>query len=144
MTVKPKAGYLDALRAHRRIAVTIVLGVGLAVGGCGGDSEDSTSTTTSTTGGNQAPTMSGSPALQAVQGQTYSFSPSATDPNGDALTFSIAQRNPVGASYDVYPAAGPSTAKVVKVAWNCSRTIYGRKANTENVQTERIVISRQG
>ena len=72
--------------------MTIVLGVGLAVGGCGGDSEDSTSTTTSTTGGNQAPTISGSPALQAVQGQTYSFSPSATDPNGDALTFSIANR----------------------------------------------------
>lgn len=88
---------------------------------------------------------------------TYVFSPGAQTltrtKNGtskvmlkgcDALTFSIAQRNPVGGSYDVYPAAGPSTAKVVNVAWNCSRTIFGRKANTENVQTARIVIRRQG
>jgi hypothetical protein len=62
----------------------------------------------------------------------------------DALTFAIAQRNPMGGSYDVYPTASPSTAKVVNVAWNCSRTILGRKANTENVQTARIVIRRQG
>src|SRR5262245_6003245 len=62
----------------------------------------------------------------------------------DALTFSIAQRNPVGGSYDVYPTATPATAKVVNVAWNCSRMILGHKANTENVQTARIVIRRQG
>jgi hypothetical protein len=62
----------------------------------------------------------------------------------DTLTFAIAQRNPVGGSYDVYPAATPATAKVVNVKWNCSRTIYGRKANTENVQTARIVIRKQG
>ena len=62
----------------------------------------------------------------------------------DALTFSIAQRNPVSGSYDVYPTATPATAKVVNVAWNCYRTILGHKANTENVQTARIVIRRQG
>jgi len=62
----------------------------------------------------------------------------------DSLTFSIAQRNPIGGSYDVYPTATPATAKVVNVAWNCSRTILGHKANTENVQTARIVIRRQG
>jgi hypothetical protein len=62
----------------------------------------------------------------------------------DSLSFAIAQRNPVGGSYDVYPTATPATAKVVNVSWNCSRTILGRKANTENVQTARIVIRRQG
>ena len=62
----------------------------------------------------------------------------------DTLTFAIAQRNPINGSYDVYPAASPDTAKVVNVAWNCSRTILGRKANTENVQTARIVIRKQG
>lgn len=62
----------------------------------------------------------------------------------DTLTFAIAQRNPVNGSYNVYPAASPATAKVVNVAWNCSRTILGRKANTENVQTARIVIRKQG
>jgi hypothetical protein len=62
----------------------------------------------------------------------------------DALSFTIAQRNPVNGSYDVYPAATPITAKVVNVSWNCSRKLLGFKANTENVQTARIVIRRQG
>jgi len=88
---------------------------------------------------------------------TYQFDPNAAtltrSKNGitktlltgcDTLTFTIAQRNPVGGSYDVYPAATPATAKVVSVSWNCSRTILGRKANTENVQTARIVIRKQG
>lgn len=62
----------------------------------------------------------------------------------DTLSFNIAQRNPVNGSYDVYPTATATTAKVVNVSWNCSRTILGHKANTENVQTARIVIRRQG
>lgn len=62
----------------------------------------------------------------------------------DSLAFNIAQRNPVNGSYDVYPTATATTAKVVNVTWNCSRTILGHKANTENVQTARIVIRRQG
>ncbi len=60
------------------------------------------------------------------------------------LGISIAQRNPVGGSYDVYPAATPATAKVVNVSWNCFRTILGLRANTESVQTARIVIRKQG
>lgn len=62
----------------------------------------------------------------------------------DTLTFNIAQRNPVNGSYDVYPTATVADAKVVNVSWNCSREILGHKANTENVQTARIVIRRQG
>lgn len=61
----------------------------------------------------------------------------------ETLTFSIAQRNPMGGSYDVYPAATPATAKVVSVSWNCARTIFGRRANTESVQTARVVIRKQ-
>lgn len=60
------------------------------------------------------------------------------------MAVSIAQRNPVGGSYDVYPTATPSTAKVVNVSWNCYRTIFGARANTESVQTARIVIRKQG
>jgi hypothetical protein len=62
----------------------------------------------------------------------------------DMLSFSIAQRNPVGGSYDVYPAPSPATAKVVNVSWNCSRTIFGRRMNTESAQTARVVIRKQG
>jgi hypothetical protein len=62
----------------------------------------------------------------------------------DSLGFSIGQRNTVGGSYDVYPAATPATAKVVNVSWVCSRTIFGKKENSESVQTARIVIRKQG
>ncbi|MEW8506112.1 MAG: putative Ig domain-containing protein [Candidatus Thiodiazotropha sp.] len=38
---------------------------------------------------NRAPTISGSPADSVDEESAYSFTPSATDPDGDALTFSI-------------------------------------------------------
>lgn len=62
----------------------------------------------------------------------------------DSLGFSLGQRNTVGGSYDVYPAATPATCKVVNVSWVCSRTIFGKKENSESVQTARIVIRKQG
>ncbi len=42
--------------------------------------------------GNRAPVISGSPATSIVEGQAYSFTPTASDPDGNALTFSIANR----------------------------------------------------
>jgi hypothetical protein len=41
---------------------------------------------------NGAPTISGTPASSVLTGATYSFAPTAADPNGDALIFSIANR----------------------------------------------------
>jgi hypothetical protein len=41
------------------------------------------------TSGNIAPTISGSPATSVVAGSAYSFTPTAADANGNALTFSI-------------------------------------------------------
>jgi Putative Ig domain len=41
---------------------------------------------------NSAPTISGSPATSVSAGQAYNFQPSATDANGDVLTFSIQNR----------------------------------------------------
>jgi hypothetical protein len=62
----------------------------------------------------------------------------------DTLRFWLGQRNPVGGSYEVYPAATAATAKVVNLSWVCSRTVLGVRANTESVQTARIVIRKQG
>ena len=41
---------------------------------------------------NLAPTIGGSPATSVVSGQAYSFTPSASDPEGQPLTFSIANK----------------------------------------------------
>ncbi len=62
----------------------------------------------------------------------------------DKLNFVIGQRNPVNASYDVFPAATAATAKVINVSWSCSRKVLGIKEDTESVQTARIVIRKQG
>jgi hypothetical protein len=43
----------------------------------------------------------------------------------------------------IYPAATPDTAKIVQLTWNCSRSILGKKANTEAAQFARIVIRKQ-
>jgi hypothetical protein len=48
---------------------------------------------------NAAPTISGTPATHVTVGCAYSFTPSASDPNGDTLTFSVTGL-PVWASFN--------------------------------------------
>ena len=49
-------------------------------------------TITVSAGPNRAPTISGSPGTTVVQGKSYAFTPTASDPDGDTLTFSIANK----------------------------------------------------
>ena len=53
---------------------------------------------TVTTASNAAPVISGSPATSVAAGQPYNFQPSATDADGDVLTFSI-QNRPAWATF---------------------------------------------
>ena len=64
--------------------------------------------------------------------------------NCEWLNVQFGQRNTVGGSYEVFPAATPETAKVINISWVCNRTIFGDRANSEAVQTARIVIRKQG
>ncbi len=63
------------------------------LGGCPGSTNDaveSTATAPQPTGsGNSAPTISGPPPSTTKISEPYSFTPSASDPDGDNLTFSI-------------------------------------------------------
>jgi type II secretory pathway pseudopilin PulG len=59
----------------------------------------------------------------------------------DYLTFKISQRNPIPGLFDFYAATNnASLCKLVDVSWRCSRTIFGKKVNTESVQTAKIVL----
>jgi hypothetical protein len=75
-------------------AAGLVVLTAVLLGGCGGGGGDSSNSSNANTppasGGNSAPTISGTPLSSVVAGQAYSFQPSATDPNGDQLTFSVA------------------------------------------------------
>jgi hypothetical protein len=58
----------------------------------------------------------------------------------DALEFGVFQRTPMTNSFDLYPTAQVTNAKVVTVRWNCARHLLGVRANTEHAQLARIVI----
>jgi hypothetical protein len=57
----------------------------------------------------------------------------------DYLTFSISQRCPSN-DFKFYQVNTVSDAKLIDVAWKCSRQIYGQKVNTESMQSAKIVI----
>lgn len=80
---------------------TTVAALTLAVlSGCGGGG-DSGSTANGGGGptGNAPPTIQGQPSGSVQAGQAYTFQPSADDPDGDALTFSVTNL-PDWASFD--------------------------------------------
>lgn len=87
--------------AKRLLSTAALLSLVLLVGcGGGGGDSDSPDTEHPTSGGqsggnpvgdtNRAPRISGQPASNVSPSQTYTFQPSASDPDGDSLTFSAA------------------------------------------------------
>ena len=62
----------------------------------------------------------------------------------DFLQFAIFKRNPLAGTYDQYPTTVEATnTKLVQLNWVCSRQLLGSRANTESVQSAKIVIRRQ-
>jgi hypothetical protein len=84
------------------IALVMAAAIGLA--SCGGDDSEEaqggTEPTTSPTSDNRAPTISGSPASQVLAGSAYDFTPTASDPDGDVLHYSISNK-PAWATFDM-------------------------------------------
>ena len=64
----------------------------LLIGGCSLSDGDDAS-------GNSAPTISGTPTSAVKIGDTWSFAPSASDPNGDSLTF-VVKNSPAWANFN--------------------------------------------
>ena len=86
--------------AWRKAGLAIALvSLSLTLGACGGGEEEAAAVQNPPPNPpappppsppvNQPPTITGTPPSQVTQGQAYSFTPSANDPNGDSLTFSI-------------------------------------------------------
>lgn len=72
--------------------VIAALSLGLQACGGGGGAETSNANPPPPPAANRAPTIAGSPATQVAAGQSYSFTPQASDPEGETLTFSITNR----------------------------------------------------
>jgi hypothetical protein len=74
----------------------------VALASCGGDDTETAAPAGGNpppVGGNAAPMLAGSPPTITLQGRSYSFRPSATDADGEALSFSIDNR-PAWASFN--------------------------------------------
>lgn len=86
------------------LAVSVVAMSGCGGGGDGDEAATSAAATTpaatdtTTTSGNQAPRISGTAPTAISAGMVYNFTPTASDADGDALTFSI-QNKPSWASF---------------------------------------------
>lgn len=80
-----------AARTRRIIGFClVVVGSVVLLAACGGgDDEPAQASTPGGGSGNRAPTISGSPPSSAMQNSLYEFTPSASDADGDALSFSI-------------------------------------------------------
>jgi hypothetical protein len=80
---------------------------------------------------NKAPTISGTPSTSVVVGTPYSFTPTAADANGDALTFSIVNL-PSWATFNASTGQlqGTPTAGDVGVYTNISIRVSDGKATT--------------
>jgi len=58
----------------------------------------------------------------------------------DSLEFHIYQRAPQPGTNNFTPTTDAAQCKLVSLKWRCSRSLFGKKANTESVQTAQVVI----
>ncbi len=94
----------------RHVTSAFMCCMALVLSACGGGSGDSPATanasgssssaSSSSSGGNQGPSISGTPAVTVVVGGSYTFTPAASDPNGDTLAFSRTGTLPPGLSFN--------------------------------------------
>jgi hypothetical protein len=87
-------GYVRARAGLTALSVAILV---TACGGGGGDAATAPQTGSppqpgTPSGTNHAPTISGSPGTSAQVGQAYSFQPTASDSDGDTLTYTVANK----------------------------------------------------
>lgn len=82
-----------------KLPLVCVMGAALILSACFGSDDDNERNGNGNATLNQAPTISGSPPSSILQGQLYEFAPSASDPDGDPLEFTVA-RKPAWASFD--------------------------------------------
>jgi hypothetical protein len=58
----------------------------------------------------------------------------------DSFNFSIYQRTPISNTFEPYSTTSYTNAKLIQIDWHCSRAIAGVTANTESIQSAKVVI----
>jgi hypothetical protein len=96
------AGLPEMCVAFRTRAILSFAAVGMAtvtltLSGCGSDDSGDVNAgaaqpTSSSSVANRPPTITGSPRSSVMHGTAYTFAPSAVDPDGDTLTFTVSNK----------------------------------------------------
>lgn len=89
-------------RTNPFVTTLVISTCTLALGGCLESEEGETwnrNANPDAPSGNSAPLISGIPSTDVAVGEVYSFTPTATDPDGDKLTFTV-ENKPEWASFD--------------------------------------------
>jgi hypothetical protein len=93
---------------------------------------------------NPAPTISGTPATTATAGTAYSFTPTATDPNHNTLTFSIANM-PAWASFNAQSGQLAGTPAAADAGtYSNIRISVSDGTSTASLATFSIVVTQAG
>lgn len=127
------------VRTRSHIAAILSAFTLLALAGCGSDSDGVVEQPSEVVDTPSTPTISGTPPTSVVVGQSYSFTPSAQDPNGDALTFEI-QNRPEWATFNTATGAltgtpsAPGTHSNVVITVTDGRTRASLRAFSITVQ----------
>ena len=79
--------------------IILVSLAGLLLTGCLTPEKSTMDVANNVAGDNNAPTISGQPPSATKFGESYQFQPTASDPDGDPLTFSV-QNKPLWTSFD--------------------------------------------
>jgi hypothetical protein len=58
----------------------------------------------------------------------------------DRLEFTAFRQRPQTNTFSLEPTTDPQYANVIRLNWNCSRTILGAKINNETLQSAKIII----
>src|SRR5688572_5713105 len=100
-------------------------------------SEVSWSFTTGATASNRAPTIGGTPPATVMVGNTYTFTPTASDPDGDPLTFSLTGTLPssIGFNTSTGRLNGTPTAAQVGTYSNLRITVSDGRGGTASLPT---------
>ena len=93
-----------------------------ACGGGGGDTQENTPVGTPPPAANNPPVISGSPIDRTIQDQAYTFTPVASDADGDTLVFSISNQ-PSWASFDTDTGTLSGTPSVTDIGTALSVSI---------------------
>jgi hypothetical protein len=130
----------STMRTIRTSSLAILAAIALA--GCGGGGGDGEQASAPATGANSAPTIQGSPSTSITAGQAYSFQPSASDPDGDPLTFSISNR-PMWATFSASTGkiSGTPTAADVATYSNIRVTVSDGKGGSASTAMFNITVT---